>query len=546
MSTKKKSAFLSIALSFALTASLIAGCSGTNSNNNDKAAATPSAPGDPAASAPTGSTPPAPVKLSYWVGLHPDAARVIKNYNETLFYQELKKRTNVSVDFQHPSTGSETEQFNLLIASGNLPDVIEYNFVNYPGGPEKAIADKVIIPLNDYIEQHAPNFKKYLDENPLVAKSISTDSGTIYAFPAVGVGNSNVSSGLMMRKDWLDELGLQAPETIDELTAVLRVFKEKKGVESPLTGTLGDFAGERIGGAFGVTGGFSLNNGKVIYGPYEPAYKDFLIQMNAWYEERLLDRDFATQNAAAKDGKIINGNTGAFFAFIGSGMGKYLNAIPESAPKFDLTAVQHPVLVKGTEPNIFTAAYEYRGSNSAAITPANKNVKRTVEWLDYLFSEEGNVLKSFGVEGITYNMVNGKIQYTDLITNNPDKLSVAEAMGKYLRVASPAPGYVGDDRYLEAFYKYDQQKHATELLNKYYKNVDATRIPQVTQTAEEAQELSAILSEIETYKAEMFLKFVMGVESFDNYDKYIKQLQTMKVERAIELKQAALERFNKR
>ena len=53
-----------------------------------------------------------------------------------------------------------------MVADGNLPDIIEYGWVGYPGGPEKAISDGVIIALNDVIDQYCPNLKKYLSENP--------------------------------------------------------------------------------------------------------------------------------------------------------------------------------------------------------------------------------------------------------------------------------------------------------------------------------------------------------------------------------------------
>ncbi|NOU65469.1 extracellular solute-binding protein [Paenibacillus sp. LMG 31461] len=534
MSFRKKTAPIKLASVVALSMIVVTGCgSSTNVESSSEA--------------PKGTTAPAaPLKLSYWVGMPTDGARVMKNYNDSLFYQELEKKTSVKVDFQHPAIGSEKEQFNLLIASGNLPDVIEYNFMNYPGGPEKAISDKVAIPLNDLIAKNAPNLKKYLDEHPELKRDVTTDSGTIYAFPAIGVGNSNVSSGLMLRKDWLNELGLKTPETMEEWTTVLRAFKEKKGAKSPLTLTRDDFKIDRLNGAFNIGATYYIDNGKIKYGPYETAFKDYLMQLNAWYKEGLLDKDFATQDAKAKDGKITNSSSGAFAANIGSGMGKYLNAIPESAKTFDLVAAQHPVMKKGEQPKIFTAAYEYRGDGSAVITPNNKNAASTAKWLDYLYSDEGNTLKSFGVEGTTFNKVNGFPKYTDLITNNPEKLSIGEAMAKYLRVATPAPGFVGDDRYTEQYYKYDQQKEALTVYNKYYKNLEQTRLPRISQTPEEAQELSAIMAEVDTYKDEMFLKFVMGSESFDNYDKYIKQLKSMKIERAIALKQAAFERFKTR
>lgn len=106
--------------------------------------------------------------------------------------------------------------------------MMEYGWLVYPGGPEKAIKDNVIIELNDLIDQHAPNIKKYLDENPEIAKQVKTDSGVLYVVPSIGIGTVNTFSGPLVRKDWLDDLGLQTPETIDEWTTMLRSFKEKR------------------------------------------------------------------------------------------------------------------------------------------------------------------------------------------------------------------------------------------------------------------------------------------------------------------------------
>lgn len=521
----------------ALSAGLVAGC-----GSDGKGAEPSSSPGDnsPATTAPT-----EPISLSYWVGLQGNTARSLKDYNESLFYQELEKRTGVKVTFQHPAVGTEKEQFNLLIASGKLPDVIEYNFTTYSGGPEKAIADKVIIPLNDLIDKHAPNLKKYLDENPHLKKELTTDEGNMYVFPALGVGNTDVTSGLMIRKDWLDDLGLAVPETIDEWTNVLREFKEKKGAATPLTFALGDFNSDRFNGAYGIGTGFYQEDGKVKYGPQEPAYKDYLTLLHNWYKEGLLDPDFATQDSKSKNAKATNGSAGAFPGFIGSSMGVFLDSMKDD-PNYDLAATQHPVLNKGDEPRFFVAANQYRGDGSAAITPANKHPVETVKWLDYLYSDEGNVLKSFGVEGVTYNLENGYPKYTDLIVNNPDKLSIGDAMAKYLRVAAPAPGFVGDDRYTEQYYSFQQQKDAVVIYNKYFDNLAETRLGRITETPEDGQELSSIMAEINTYREEMFLKFIMGGESLDNFDKFVQQLKNMKIDRAIEIKQAALERYNQR
>lgn len=525
--------WVKLAAAVAIAAAVAAGCASKGEPKKDSAA-------EPSTGAASGS-----LKLSYWVAMSGDAARSLKSFGDSLFYQELEKRTNVQVDFQHPATGSEKEQFNLMIASGKLPDVIEYDFTTYPGGPEKAIMDKVVIPLNDIIEENAPNLKKYLDEHPEIKKEVVTDSGVIYAFPTIGIGNTQSTTGFVVRKDWLDELGLSVPETVDEWTNVLRQFKEKKGVKTPMTFTLSELNVERLNGAYGIGVSFYLDNGKVKYGPYEPGYKDYLAQLNAWYKEGLIDPDFAAQDTKAKESKITNGSAGAFPSYIGP-IGKYLLAMQSSDPKADFVATQHPVLNKGDEPVIFSAAYTYRGQGSAGITTANKSPAETAKWLDYLYSEEGHMLKSFGIEGVTYNMVNGYPAYTDLIMKNPDNLSVAEAMAKYLRVSTPSPGFVGDSRYSEQYNSFSQQKEASQIFNVYFHNLEETRMPRVTESTEEGQELSSIMSEIETYRSEMFLKFVMGAEPLSDFDKYREQLEAMKIERAIAIKQSALERYYNR
>ncbi|MEK3725100.1 extracellular solute-binding protein [Paenibacillus sp. FSL H8-0034] len=517
-----------------LTGSLLAGCVSSDKASNANFAAN----SDPASTA--------PVKLSYWVAMPADAARSIKSFNEMLFYQELEKKTGVKIDFQHPAIGSETEQFNLMIASGNLPNIIESDFTKYPGGPEKAISDKVLIKLNDVIDKNAPNLKKYLDEHPEIRKDIVTDDGTIYVFPGIGIGNNAVSGGLVLRKDWLDELGLAVPETIDDWTNVLRQFKEKKSAKTPFTIRLNDLNTQLFNGAYGIGYEFYMDQGRVKYGPYEQGYKNYLTQMSAWYKEGLIDPDFATQDAKLLDAKVTNGSAGALFTYIGSGMGKYLNSTPGKDSKFDLVGAPYPVLKKGEEPKFINKPYEYRGGGSAGITPSNKNVAATAKWLDYHYSNEGHMLKSFGVEGQTYNMVSGYPKYSDLILKNPDKLSVGEAMSKYLRVSTPSPGLVGDDRYIDQYYVYKQQKEASVTFSKHQKNANDVLLPRISQTPEEASELSAIMAEVTTYQSEMFLKFIMGAEPITNFDKYTAQLKNMKIERAIAIKQAALDRYNKR
>ena len=111
-----------------------------------------------------------PVTFTYWVSLDNNAAASISSYGENKMYQELEKITNVHIDFLHPTIGQEKEQFNLMIASRDLPDFIEYGWTSYDGGPEKAISDGIIIQLNDLLDQYAPDAKALMQSSDVVSK----------------------------------------------------------------------------------------------------------------------------------------------------------------------------------------------------------------------------------------------------------------------------------------------------------------------------------------------------------------------------------------
>ena len=165
---------------------------------------------------------------------------------------------------------------------------------SYAGGPAQAIADGVIIDLAPYIEEGlAPNFKKVLDENPEIAKQVTTDEGQIFCFPAIGEKSVNVTSGYYFRQDMLEKVNMEAPTTIDEWEAVLTAFKDELGVEKPLSGTAANFIGTSswIAGAFDMYSGYYVRDGKVQYGFLDESYKDYIATINKWYEAGIIDAE---------------------------------------------------------------------------------------------------------------------------------------------------------------------------------------------------------------------------------------------------------------
>ena len=491
-------------------------------------------------------------KITYWTPINVNAVSVIQNYDELLMYQEVEKKFNIDLEFKHPPTGQQAEQFNLMLASRDLPDVLEYDWVSsYSGGPGKAISDGIIVSLNDLIEDgKMPNFKKVVDDNPGLVKMLTTDKGDYYVFPSLSLDTYTNFGGFYLRKDWLDELGLDVPETIDEWEAVLTAFKEKKGATAPFS-VIKEYMSESNNNiwtpAFGVGMHFYVEDDVVKFGPMEEGYKEYLKLMKKWMDNGLLDQDVISNDWKIVDAKMLSGKSGAGYGAVGAKFGKYLTLAKETGDtSFNLVAAPQVVMNKGEKSGFGNYVPEYTGSDSAAITTKNTKRELTAQVLDYFYSEEGAKLKNFGVEGVTYNDENGYPRYTELITKNPDGLAMSQAMAKYFRANVGAPGFSNAPEYLEQYYEYDGQRDAIKIYNDNVEENAKNYYPvQAAMTPEEASEYASIMNEVDTYRNEMFVKFLIGTEPIENYDKFIDTMNSLGMQKALKIKQDAYDRFIK-
>ncbi|MHA2856255.1 extracellular solute-binding protein [Paenibacillus lautus] len=530
-----------------LTSLLLAGCSSGSKENTPEAK--PNDGGKDASTAIGSSYPLNTTEtITSWEILNMNAVTFYSNLADTPFGKALVDQTGVQVEYIHPNDQQTVEQFNLMIASDELPDVIEYDWTgrsagSYPGGPEKAIQDGVILELNDLIDQYAPNLKKKLEADPTLDRMVKTDSGKYYVFPMIRNPSGLVFRGPMIRQDWLEELGLPVPTTIEEWEKTLIAFRDEKGATAPLsvTYTGGNFEiRDAFIGAYKTSNSFYVDDeGKVKYGPMDPQYRDFLALFRKWFAEGLFDKDFALTDTKALDNKILTGQTGATVHLLSGGMGKWMDAMKEQDPKFKLVGAPYPTLNPGEIPFIGQRDFKYNPGPSKAITTAAKNPELIVRWLDYAYSEEGSLLYNFGIEGESYVMENGAPVYTDLIKNN-EKYSLQQMVSQYSKPNGP---YEADER--RNWNTFPEQDEAVKVWAK----TDAEKhiLPGfLTPTAEESKELGKILTEVSNYKEEMFVKFIVGKEPMESYDKYVEQLKKLGIERAVEIYQSALDRYNSR
>lgn len=343
-----------------------------------------------------------PITLTVFAGMDSNLTGIINDYNENGFFKELEKRTGVHLEFIIPAAGTEKEQYNLMIASGEMADIITHNGYNYPEGLDAAVDDGYYLDLTPYLDTCLPDYNRVRTSDPLMEKSTVTDKGRVVGLHILYTEKQGPWMGMQIRKDWLDELGLEVPTTYDELEEVLKQFKEKKGAYAPLSiGSKGTMeTSHALSAGYGVMETFQQVDGVVQYGPIEEGWKEYLTMLNRWYQEGLIDPDFMTNGGWQVDtAMVLNGDTGVWNAMY-TMISQY-----EANGDIEVVPMTSPVKEKGDALHI--RREDGFVGNAVTISADCKYPEIAMKLWNYLYSEEGALLANYGVEGDTFNFVDG-------------------------------------------------------------------------------------------------------------------------------------------
>src|SRR5699024_6162508 len=117
-----------------------------------------------------------PIELDFFAR---EAAVSNDDWNDVLVFNEYEEMTNMNINWKMVTDNVITEKLNLALGSGNLPDAFHTTFMSN-NDMMKYGEQGVFIPLNDLIDEYAPNFKKILEDNPVIKKQITFPDGNIY------------------------------------------------------------------------------------------------------------------------------------------------------------------------------------------------------------------------------------------------------------------------------------------------------------------------------------------------------------------------------
>lgn len=404
---------------------------------------------------------------------------------------------------------SRSEEFMYMLISRDLPDIIVNCFnKSYKGGPAAAIDEGYIIDLNEHPEW-MPNYLAYLEENPDIRSQVTTDDGRIWCFANVEDTEYGMQDrGLVLRKDILDELQMEVPVTIDEFEAVLRAVKAKYPNMIPFSSEMRWLYQQAmlssISNAYQCSYPFYCVDGKnVQFAMYEDSYKEFLQRMNQWWTDGLIDPDFPSASKGDVRGKLAKGELFAAHQQAGNSATSVKSCEIEGA---EFTAI--PALKMKESDLVFnymTTGIKTLYTFNFSVSATCDNVEAAMRFCDYGYTEEGQTLYNFGVEGLSYTRdAQGNIQLL------PEDERWKDEKGNGLAKRTCWAGEViGQGLYMDEI-----QKEFADV----YIGYDACAGAETPMNDEESAAYGNYFADLDTYCQEKVIGLVLGTESFDNWE----------------------------
>ncbi|RUT35511.1 extracellular solute-binding protein [Paenibacillus zeisoli] len=382
----------------------LAGCSSSKDAGSSGAA-------DGGNAADTNST--APVTFTFFGA---DASPNWNNMKDDVG-QEITKKTGVTINAEYDvGSGGGDQKISLMAASGQYPDLI------YAKGSLSTLIDAgALVDMTDLIDKYAPNLKKLYSSNMNRLK-YSNEDPKIYSIPTnVGVDNMifDATGGFEIQHRVLKELGYPKVKTVQDYENVLKQYVAKHPTTNgqptiPLTLNADDW---KImitvtNPAFQATG--APDDGEYYIDPttYEaklhykrPEEKEYFRWLNHMYNEGLLDKDTFVQKDDQYKAKISSGRV---LGLIDQEW-DYQDAenALKSANKNEFTYAHFPVTMSEDIKDKSMQSVGFDGYG-ISITTSCKDPVRAIKFLDWLASDEGQVLRNWGVEGKHYKVENGK------------------------------------------------------------------------------------------------------------------------------------------
>lgn len=480
------------------------------------------------------------------------------DFNEIVILKNFAEESGVNVEFQNIPSSDRSTQLSLMLASGEVPDILFKMSVS--GTDQAKYADEgMFVALSDY-EEYMPNLMKYFEEFPTAKQAVTQADGKVYAAPYILTGDAiRCGNKIWFNTDVLEKLGLEVPTTLDEfydyLVACSKLDYNGNGEADEIAWTAGsiDTLEEYLEGSFGLMNRGSSHGsifvdeeGNIQYSFTSDKYREELKFLNKLYTEKLIDQDIFTMDYAQLIAKCTTGRALTY---------NMVNNSPVSNSEYEQYTLGAKEPFTGyngeKEYTIYSLPASTSGQFMITYKCAEKGeeyVKAAVRWMDHWYSDEGIISYFMGIEGVTYEKdetAPGGLKLTDMVLNNPDGRTFEQVLAEYVPWAGGANPSVASNEYFKGGETWPVCLEAVEGLRNYFP-VEVWAPFTRYYSVDEASEFSSIGTDLSTYRSEWRAYFITGQKDINNdadWNEFVNGFAGMNLDRYMEIYNVGYEAY---
>ncbi|MCU6796299.1 extracellular solute-binding protein [Paenibacillus sp. WQ 127069] len=321
----------------------------------------------------------------------------------------IEDYTGSKLEMMWVPNSAYNDKVNATIAAGELPQIMMIGS-NKSQGIINAVQSGMFWEVGPYLKDY-PNLAKL---NPMVMNNIAVD-GKIY-----GIYRSRpvAREGIILRKDWLEAVGLPEPKTIDDVFNVIKAFGKKDPDQNGKEDTFGMYEGRGMNGfqtILGWYGGanlYAVENGRIIPDFMTKPYLEALKFYKRLYDEKLINQDFAVVPGTKRQEAVNQGKTGLIISTLDD-VNAGFNDLAKANPKAVLDVVSRIQGPQGERLMLFNGGYFGAYMFPKTSVKTEQELKQILGVIDKLMDKKIQNLFEWGVEGKHYKIENGKPVRTD-------------------------------------------------------------------------------------------------------------------------------------
>lgn len=467
-----------------------------------------------------------------------------KTMTDNLWTDLYRDELGIIVEYDWIVKGGDEydQKLNIALATGDIPE-----FVSVTPLQVKQLAEAgLIMPLDDVYEKYASDLtKSVLMETGTAPFDAATIDGKLYALPEVD-STLMLADVIWIRADWLEQLGLAEPKTMDELVAVMEAFCAADFDGNGVNDTIGmGIAKDLWAGLFGLRGFFNAyesyptiwvedENGQLVYGSTLPATKDALAKLNEMYQKGLIDPEFGVKDSGKVAEATTAGKCGVLY-------GAQWNSIYPLQSSYDLSGANWKAIPIVSATGAPVKAQTDVGTVGWVVARADCEHPEALVKLFNMFLE-----KNWGEtneNGVYYAPLDSESiwKLSPVVPTKPDKnidaymaLEEARKTGDYSNVTGEAYSIL---KKLEAFEAGSKEGFAMWGWERIYGHGGAYGVLADYQEAGLLQNemfvgaptdtMTERMSTIEALQDEVFTKIILGEAPVDDFDKFVQDFYAL-------------------